>query len=118
MSRHRGSCPSTEPVESHTVAPYRAEQPDGYVKAMRLRDFLNACPYQQGDVIYVERDGKPVKAIVGMVFNDYDRYDDRRPKYRVHLATAKGEWSRNWIYVWPGHIERGYALAGHDVSGD
>lgn len=71
-----------------------------------------ALAYRIGDAVYVERNGRPVLARVLHVFLDYTRHEDRIAKYRVQLATKAGQWSRSWVYVWPGHIQRGYALAG------
>lgn len=111
----RISLPAT--VDETTVAPHRytwdgANNVDGDPSAMPYREWRKAQPYQPGDVVWIDRDGKAVRAYISDVFVEYDRYGDRRAKYRVHPETAKGTWSKLWHYTFPGYIQRGYLRAG------
>lgn len=66
-------------------------------------------PYKKDHVVYMEYDGEVRKAIITDIFLDRDQFDDRRPKYRIHLANKKGDtFAKNWLYTWPGFIQRGY----------
>lgn len=95
--------------------------PDDGVIGERAR-FLASVPYRAGEVVYVERvvyDAKakehnqvPILARILYVFVERNHYGDLREKYRVQLATKAGLWSKKWVYVWPGHVQRGYMLAG------
>lgn len=79
-----------------------------------IREFLAQSPYKVGDVVYVARDRKEARrAYISRVGHEYDQYGDRRFKYRVHLENKCGDaFSANFIYTWPGMIQRGYLLAG------
>lgn len=107
-----------EKVDDFEVAPHRytwndgGGDVDGYVKAMPLREFYAKQPYQRGEVVWVERNGAAVKARVREVLVRYDRYNDRKPVYRVQYATAAGLWAKVFVDTYPGPIQRGYKLAG------
>lgn len=125
MSRHlrNNAHPCPEPVSSYPVAPDHYANPDLPTiddtpgpDGMRIRDWIAAQPYHAGDVVWFEYNGlygkQPRKAFISGVWVDYDRYGDRRPKFRVHLANKTGDrFAKNWFYTWPGFIERGYKLA-------
>jgi hypothetical protein len=115
MSSHfRAERPPLRPVAEYEVAPDRyptATRPDGDPNAMRLSEWRKLSTYKPGEVVWLDEGGTLVKALITDVFNDYDRYGDRREKYRVTKATAKGAWSKSFKYTWPGFIERGYQLA-------
>ncbi len=109
-----------ETVDPNSVAPHRytwsregaedalADPSDGH----KIRDWKAALPYQPGEVMWVERNGKPVRAKLLYVVVDYDRSGDRRPAYQCQTETAKGVWSKVWQRFYPGHVQRGYLLAG------
>lgn len=92
---------------------------------MRVREWLKKVEYQAGDVVWIVCGGEYARAMISGVFVSYDRYDDRRPMFRVHRETTKGGWSKNWYYAYPGQIQRGYlraTIAGqadaHDLIGN
>lgn len=108
-----------EKVEDTPVAPHRYlyndfddsyrwdhNQPGGY------RDFINAVPYKKGDVVWVKDGDKAKRARIMDIAAEFDRYGDRREKFRVQFETAKGEWSKLWTYTYPGPIQRGYQMMG------
>ena len=109
-----------EPVTGCVVAPHRytwddATQDDPSVHEYgvdALRRWQKTVPYQPGEVVYVERNGKAVLARILNVFHERNRFDERVAKFRVQYATGDGEWSKMWVYTYPGFIQRGYALAG------
>lgn len=108
-----------EMVDGCVVAPHRytwdregAEEALADPANARIRDWKAALPYQMGDVLWVERNGKPVRARILYIVVDYDRYGDRRPAYQCQTETAKGAWSKVWQRFYPGHVQRGYLLAG------
>lgn len=77
-----------------------------------IREWRAALPYQKGDVLMVEDNGKPKRAKVLDIIVDYDRYGDRRPAYQCAVETADGVFSKVWKRFYPGHVQRGYKLAG------
>lgn len=102
-------------VKDYEVAPHRYIVngfDDSYRYADNARDYVAGIPYKRGDVIYVEHNGKAKKALVHNIVFDRDRYGDRRDCYNVQLETLKGRWAKLWVRKWPGHIQRGYHLAG------
>ncbi len=109
-----------ESVSDFTVAEHRYTwDRDGAEDALkapgeghRIRDWRAALPYQVGDVIWVERNDKPVRAKIIDIVVEYDRYDDRRPAYQCQTETARGIWSKVWSRFYPSSIQRGYLLAG------
>lgn len=77
------------------------------------QEMMAAVPYQPGDVVYVDRGGDAVKALIIDVWVRRSDWDGRRrPTYRVVMATAKGTWSKLWEKTHPGFIQRGYVAAG------
>lgn len=103
------------PVEACAVAPHRYTwegQDNPYQHAKRVTDFLRGVAYQKGDVVYVERNGAPVKALILYVGCSRDSWGDRREWFKVLLATRKGKWSGAWHRTYPGFVQRGYQLAG------
>ncbi len=99
-------------VEDSPVAPHRYRA-DVYKPDPKSYDeWKKQIPYKPGEVVYMDDFGKPVKAKIIYVFRDHDRFGFPREKYRVQKATQKGLWSKNWIYIYPGFIQRGYKLAG------
>lgn len=90
----------------------RAYDPDGFGdEDAGIRDWRASLGYQRGDVIWVQRGDRAVKAQVLNIIPEQNRWGGRRPLFRVRYQTAKGAWSRVWINTWPGFIERGYQLA-------
>lgn len=109
--------PSTVEVAPHRYlwnAPYDAERARlSEPGEGRIRDFLATAPYQKGDVVYVVCGEGYAKAYISEVALDYDRYGDRREKYRVHRLNVDGKrFSKRWYYAHPGYIQRGYYRAG------
>jgi hypothetical protein len=77
------------------------------------KEMRAAVEYQPGDVVYVIRNGKPVKALVLNFFIRRSDWDgSRKVKFRIAVATAKGEWSKLWEHTHPGFIQRAYLEAG------
>lgn len=115
--------PAPNPVSSYTVAPDHYNSPDEIDRSVKqymaetYRDWKALNPYQPGDIVWIEvyeRDGSKSarKAFISDIFPERDRYGDRRAKYRVHIANKTGDsFARNWVYTWPGFIERGYKRA-------
>lgn len=69
-------------------------------------------PYKVGDVVMVLAGEKPKRARIIYIFSIY--LEGRCyyiPKYRVQVETAAGFWSKSWVYVSPGDIERGFEAA-------
>lgn len=109
-------------VEEIEVAPHRYRW-DGAVGAdgNRLGDIAladdfraaRACiPYKEGEVVYIERGDKAVRALIYRAAIGRDRYGDRREWYNVQPETASGTFSKLWERVHPGFIQRGYQRAG------
>ena len=122
MSRHRIHIelpkPSTVPTAPHRFT-WDSDTIDGSFVVRdgqaipSLRDFMALSPYKVGDVIMVTHGEGFKRAYVSLVGHDYDRFGDRMLKYRVHTENAKGDvFSKNFYYVWPGMIQRGYQRAG------
>lgn len=106
-----------EQVDDAPVAPHRYrwdrdDDIDNDPSAMPIRDWKAAQPYQPGDVVYVQDGDDLRKARIMAVHVDYDRWDDRRPKFKVQYATKGGLWGKLFSYTYPGPIQRGYKLAG------
>lgn len=100
------------PIDSIKVAPHRylwtgsSERPADYGECRR------AAPYQERDVVYIDIDGRPVRALVYVVFCEKDRWGDWREAYKVQTETRKGTFSNMWTVVHPGCIQSGYRLMG------
>lgn len=77
-----------------------------------VTEFKAKVPYKEGEVIWVERGGQAVKALIYRVLVDRDRFGDRQELYRVQVETANGTFSKLWENVWPGFVQRGYLKAG------
>jgi hypothetical protein len=108
-----------EKVEGCTVAPHRytwsREAPEDDLAepgSGPIREWKAKLPYQPGEIMWVNRNGKPIRARILTVVVDYDRYGDRRPAYQCQTETAKGVWSKVWTRFYPGGVQRGYLLAG------
>lgn len=109
--------PDTPVAECPVAADrYNIDEPNQYEHAHDLRSddpgkWRDALAYKRGDVLWVKRGDDPQLARVLRVHMDHTRDGDRVAKYMVQLATQRGDWSRVWVYVWPGQIQRGYELA-------
>ena len=100
-----------QPVETYTVAPhlFTDDLDEAYREAESYNEFKAGMPYKPGDVVYLLLGEEVRKAIITDVYPERDRFGDRREKYRVHVANKKGGmFAKNWIYTWPGFIQRGY----------
>lgn len=103
-------------ADEAAIAPHRYRWnadglPDGLESSMK--EWRAKVPYQPGDVVWImRRDGKAARALIRSVEAEYDRYGDRRERYRVQPETAAGLFSRMWEYTYPGPIQRGYLAAG------
>lgn len=105
-----------------TVAPHRylwsgAILPNGEkAKDLCLCDDYNEAkaniPYLEGEVIWLIRDGKPIRALIIDTHLERDRFGDRREFYRVVFETKKDTWSKLWEKTWPGFVQKGYKIAG------
>jgi hypothetical protein len=71
-----------------------------------------ANPYKVGDVIWAEN-GRPALVVVVHVdrIHEGDVTSPLLPRLKIRPQTVKGEWAKNWVYIWPGGIERGYEKA-------
>lgn len=104
-----------ERADDFPVAPHRyvwSGTDDTFLHAKTHKEFKAGCPYKEGEVVFVEHGGKPVRAKIIGVWRERDYYGDPRVVYRVQLETAKGIFSKLWTTTWPGFIQRGYQLAG------
>lgn len=108
-------------VEDAEIAPHRYtwDASSDYQDARELKAFLAGVPYKAGEVVYVERagHGEYVARKARILFVTWDREHrertgERREMYRVQFETGAGLWSKLWEYVHPGHVQRGYKLAG------
>lgn len=105
-------------VSAGVVAPHRytwdrADEPEG----QSFEDWKKARPYNPGEIVFCERglrDGTVSfeKVRIVNVWRERSHLGDMRERYRVQRATVEGLWSKSWEYRWPGHIQRGYKLAG------
>ncbi|UVD36627.1 hypothetical protein RCXUPER_209 [Rhodobacter phage RcXuper] len=69
-----------------------------------------AIPYQLGDVVW-SKAGR--RALVIVMRIERTNPDDiwgspLLPVVLVREETAKGEWSKQWVKMWPGDLDRGY----------
>lgn len=114
--------PAPNPVSSYPIAPdfFNDGTDDNIPYYDTIKEFRQAHPYKPGMVVYMEWidyiDGKTVKIARKAFISDLwaERAPDGflRAKYRVHMENKKGgNFAKNWIYTWPGYIERGYQLA-------
>lgn len=76
-----------------------------------------AVPYKVGEVIYIEYTGGAHRKALIVDVGSYrpeagPHAGDKVETYRVVYETAKGEWSGNWLRVYPGNVQRGYKRAG------
>jgi hypothetical protein len=109
-----------EKVDPASVAPHRYTWdrvgPEDALAAPgdkhSIREWREALPYQPTEVIWVERSGQPVLARIQHIVVGYDRFGDRQAIYQCQTATAAGVWSKVWMRFYPGHVQRGYHLAG------
>ena len=112
-------------VADAKVAPHRylyfsTVRHDGTPGAKDMADCKNFAerkenlPYVEGEVVYLDRDGKAVKALIYVAHTSgyNDRYGDPREAYKVQVETASGHWSKLWEIAHPGYIQRGYQRAG------
>lgn len=101
-------------VADFEVAPHRytwtgfVDPPDGCT----IAEWKAALPYKPGEVVYVDIDGQPVKALIYLILSDRNVWGERRALYRVQLETKTGAWSKMWINAWASQIQRGYQRAG------
>lgn len=105
--------PSTAPIAPHRYT-WENDLPDLDSFGLHEWDQMKAAiPYKDGEVVYIDRGGVAVRALIIDAFVRRDEYSGvRRPRYRVMVETAKDTWSKNWEYVFPGFIQRGYLAAG------
>lgn len=71
-----------------------------------------AIPYKLGDVIRsrVGRRALVIALHVERIRQD-DPSSDLLPRLMVREETTSGGWSKQWVRMWPGDIERGYEAA-------
>lgn len=116
--------PAPNAVSTYTLAPDFYNDPaweDRSYLADNWKQFKAALPYKEGDTVWLEhfnRDGSKSarKAFISDVYRETGNDGWPRPKYRVHVATARGDrFANNFIYTWSGYIQRGYQLAAKEV---
>lgn len=112
-------------VAGATVAPHRyiyngTFRHDGNPGAKEMADCTSYAerranlPYVEGEVVYLDRNGVAVKALIYVAHTSgyTDRYGDPREAYKVQIETVSGHWSKLWEIAHPGYIQRGYQRAG------
>lgn len=72
------------------------------------------APYQPGETMLVNLDGRVKLARVVRVDHETNRHDEFIPKWKVQLATKDGHWSQNWQHVYPGHVYRAHFVEDRD----
>lgn len=82
---------------------------DSHIEARR------GAPYQVGDVLRTLHNGKSKRALVYAVQTERTLAGDVRCCWLVRVETAAGRWADNWIRVYPGDVERGFAAAPSSV---
>lgn len=88
-------------------------QPLGDIAAAPNYADARACiPYSEGEVVYIARGGKAVRALIYRVLIERNRYGERRELYRVQVETRVGLFSKLWEDAHPGFVQRGYQAAG------
>lgn len=105
------NAPSTYEVAPHR---YTIEGTDSSYRWANSYDaFMAGVPYKEGEVIYLLRNGVAAKAFILSVWYERDSLGDRREKYKVVVERVTGDaFSKNWEWVHPGFVQRGYAAAG------
>ncbi len=101
-----------EPVGDPQIAPHHFRWDANDPPITTYVEWKKAEPYKPGDIVWVQVGEDAVRARIVMIHFTRDRFGDPRSKYRVQIETRNGHWSRQWIYTYPGFIQRGYALAG------
>lgn len=109
-------------VADATVAPHRylwsgnLNHSGEPAKEIYLCDNWKECKanfgYREGEVIYLARNGKPVKALIITTMITRNHFGDRVEAYHVVVETKAGYWSKLWEEAHPGFIQRGYVAAG------
>lgn len=88
-------------------------KPIGDIAFAESFDAAKACvPYKQGEVVYIERGGQAVRALIYVAFWSRDSAGFRREFYNVQPETAAGTFSKLWERVYAGQVQRGYQRAG------
>lgn len=88
-------------------------QPIGDIALADSYAEAKACvPYKVGEVIYIERSGQAVRALIYSTSWDRNWFSERREFYNVQPETKDGTFSKLWERVYPGFIQRGYQRAG------
>jgi len=122
----RHALPADAPAtpEAAEVAPHRylynheGDEMDFRFKWAELgyKEWRAAVPYKAGEVIYFQSNGEATKALildVGSYRPEAGIYaGDKVETYRIAYATKTGKWSKNWLRIYPGDVQRGYKLAG------
>lgn len=81
--------------------------------ATNSRETRAAIPYREGEVIYIDRGGIAVRALIYVVLpHTRDHLGSRRESFHVQPETRDGTFSKLWERVYPGTIQRGYHKAG------
>lgn len=77
----------------------------------KLKEFREACPYREGDVVWIKEGDEPILARIYRVCCELDNWEERRYMFKVQRATGEGLFSKLWERTWPGMIQRGYEAA-------
>jgi hypothetical protein len=109
--------PEFSPMAPHRYQYSTTLRPDGQpAKDLDLCDTFAEkkanYPYVTGEFVWIDRNGEAVKAYILHVGYELNRFGERREYYTVQHETKSGAWSKNWIRVHPGHVQRGYQRAG------
>jgi hypothetical protein len=109
--------PADAPMAPHRYQYEVTLRPDGQpAKDLDLCDTFAErkanYPYVTGEFVWIDRNGEAVRAHILHVAYNFNYPGERREYYTVQHETKTGEWSKNWIRVYPGDIQRGYQRAG------
>jgi hypothetical protein len=115
ISRWGNHVDTVPPPSELPVAPHRYlwDAPFDERSVGTLQQWKETVPYKPGEVVWVQTGRDEAKrAYIMSVIPERDRFGDRREVYRVRLETNAGTWSKLWRDMWPGHVQRGYRIAG------
>lgn len=98
-------------------APHRYRWDDDRPAPKTLGDARKMAPYKPGEVVLVERVLDDLsrcfeRVRIVNILTRFNRYGEPVEWYTAQRETVKGLWSKQWIRIHPGEIQRGYQRAG------
>lgn len=108
------------PACEFQTAPHRYIWDDKTPEPATLREARQNAHYRKGEVVYAEVHGDLRRCFVHYVGASFDRYGDPRPFFVVLPERADGRFGTRSARIYPGHIQRGYVMAGwaSDIPAD